>query len=134
MGNKVFDRAQSQTMNRVRLQTAISRHRIRSSYVIAFLFLSPLLALADVHWHKFGVPGSDKEAITVGRISVNIATRDERDAAFHEDNLVMTVRVPGQKARKYWFESTYGFGEIAIQGDLLLLKYGVGRGTFARVD
>jgi hypothetical protein len=51
----------------------------------------------------------------------------------------MTVRVPGQKAREYWFTSSYGFGEIAIHGDpihgdLLLLKYGVGRGTCARVE
>jgi hypothetical protein len=65
---------------------------------------------------------------------VSITTREVREAAFREDYLVMTVRVPGQKASEYWFTSSYGFGEIAVQGDVLLLKYGVGRGTFARVE
>ena len=46
----------------------------------------------------------------------------------------MTVHVPGQTSSEYWFESAYGFGEVAIHGDVLLLKYGIGRGTFVRVD
>lgn len=46
----------------------------------------------------------------------------------------MTVSVAGRKASEHWFTSSYGYGELAIQGDVLLLKYGVGRGTFAREE
>jgi hypothetical protein len=88
----------------------------------------------DVRWHKFSVSGSGQYAFTVGRVSVSIATREVPDAAFREDHLVMTVRLPGQKAREYWFASSYGLGEVAVQADVLLLKYGVGRGTSARVE
>ena len=125
-------------MNCDRLQTPlpllVSRHRMRASTLLAFLLLSPLLALADVRWHKFSVSGRDTNTITIGRTSMSITTRDVQEAAFQEDYLVITVRVPGQKASEHWFKSSYGFGEVAIQGDLLLLKYGVGRGTFVRVE
>lgn len=107
---------------------------MRTSTLLAFLFLAPMLALADVHWHKFGVSGNDTNTITIGRVSVSITTREVEEAAFRDDYLILTVRVPGQKASEYWFTSSYGFGEVAVQGDLLLLKYGVGRGTFARVE
>jgi hypothetical protein len=107
---------------------------MRVSTLLAFLLLLPMLALADVRWHKFGVSGSDTNTITIGRVSVSITTREVREAAFLEDYLVMTVRVPGQKASEYWFTSSYGSGEVAVQRDVLLLKYGVGRGTSARVE
>jgi hypothetical protein len=107
---------------------------MRLSTFIALIVLSPVLVLADLRWHKFGVSGSDKDTMTIGRVSVTVQTREVQEAAFREDYLVMTVRVPGQKATEYWFTSSYGFGGVALHGDVLLLKYGVGRGTFARVE
>jgi len=35
------------------------------SAILALMLLSPVLALADVQWHKFGVTG-DKETIPFG--------------------------------------------------------------------
>jgi hypothetical protein len=80
---------------------------MRISPVIALIVLLPSLALADVRWHKFGVSGSDKDTVTLGRISVTVQTREVQGSAFREDYLMMTVRAPGQKAIKYWFESSY---------------------------
>jgi hypothetical protein len=102
--------------------------------IALLLFVSHLSAVADVQWHKFGVSDNETVAIHIGRISVTVQTREVQGAAFREDHLVMTVRVPGQKPSEYWFSSAYGYGEVALHGDLLLLKYGVGRGTFVRVD
>jgi len=116
------------------LRQVLSRHRMRISVSIALMVLLPMLTLADPQWHKFGVSGSDKDNISIGRVSVTVQTREVHEAAFREDYLVMTVRVPGQKPSEHWFTSSYGFGEVAVHGDVLLLKYGVGRGTFARVE
>ena len=121
-------------MGRVAELGVVSRHHMRVSTLLAFLFLSSMLTLADVRWHKFGVSERDTNTITIGRASVSITTREVQETAFREDYLVMTVRVPGQEAREHWFTSSYGLGEVAIQGDLLLLKYGVGRGTSVRVE
>ena len=107
---------------------------MRISIFIALIFLSPILAFAGVQWHKFGASGSDANTFTIGRVSVSVQTRQVQEAAFRDDYLVMTVRIPGQKPSEYWFESAYGYGEVAIHGDLLLLKYGIGRGTSVRVD
>jgi len=107
---------------------------MRISISIALMVLLPMLALGDVRWHEFDVSGSDRKTITVGRMSVMVETRAVEGAAFKEDNLLITVSVPGQKKREYWFTSSYGMGAVAIHGDVLLLKYGVGRGTFARVE
>ena len=101
---------------------------------IALVILLPTLALADVRWHKFDVSGGDKNTITLGRVTVTVQTRKVQEAAFREEYLVMTVRAPGQKPSEYWFTSSYGYGEVAVHGDVLLLKYGIGRGTFARVE
>ena len=50
------------------------------------------------------------------------------------DDLLMTVKAPGQKPSQFYFTSSY-YGWIAIHENVLLLKYGVGRGTpGARVD
>jgi hypothetical protein len=112
----------------------VSRQRMRFSTLIALMFASPILAFAGVQWHKFGSSGCDANNFTIGGVLVTVQTRQVQEAAFRDDYLVMTVRVPGQKPSEYWFESAYGFGEVAIHRDLLLLKYGVGRGTFVRVD
>ena len=106
---------------------------MRIFILLALMVLSPVMALADVQWHKFGTTGS-KEAIDLGRLTVTVETQTASDAAFPGDDLILTVPILGHKTRQYNFTSAYGYGAIAIHGDILLLKYGVGRGTFARVD
>ena len=102
------------------------------------LMFCPMLASAGVQWHEFGCSPSDvypiKDTITIGRTILVVDTQTNTDSGFPGDDLILTVRSPGQKARQYYFTSTYGFGAVAIHGDILLLKYGVGRGTGARTD
>jgi hypothetical protein len=108
---------------------------MRATVFLVLLFLWPVLGLADVQWHKFFVGGEgDKQSLKIGNVSLAMETRDVRNADFKEDYLVMTVRVSGREPDEYWFTSSYGSGEVAVHGGVLLLKYGVGRGTFARVE
>jgi hypothetical protein len=108
---------------------------MRASTLLLLLFLWPALAFADVRWQKFFVGGEgDRQSLKIGRVALTVRTREVRNADFKEDHLVMTVQVGDQKPDEYWLESSYGQGEVAIDGDLLLIKYGVGRGTFARVE
>lgn len=106
--------------------------RRRAAGFLVFLLFSPLWVLAEVSWHKFD--GSEGRTIAMGLVSVSISPREVQETAFREDYLAMTVCMPDQKPSEYWFQSAYGYGEVAVQGDLLLLKYGVGRGTSVRVD
>jgi hypothetical protein len=108
---------------------------MRASTFLLLLFFWPTLAMSDVRWQKFFVGGEgDKQSLKISHVAFTFRTREVRNADFKEDYLVMTVQVADQKPDEYWFESSYGQGEVAIHGDLLLLKYGVGRGTFARVE
>lgn len=106
----------------------------RSILVLLILVvLSPLLAIADVQWHKFDSNAGDKKAFTLGRVEIIIEVRKIQTSGFLDD-LLMTVKTPGQKPRQHYFTSAYASGAVAIQGNILLLKYGVGRGTFAREE
>ncbi len=117
------------------LSRIVSRHRMRASTFLMLLVLWPALAFADVRWQKFFVGGEgDTQSLKIGQVSLTFRTREVRNADFKEDYLVMTVRRKDQKPDEYWLESSYGQGEVAVEGDILLLKYGVGRGTFARVE
>ena len=111
---------------------------MRISALLALMVLSPVLALADVQWHEFGSSPSDKypikDTITIGHMKLTIEAKTNTDSGFPGDDLILTVRIPGEKSRQYYFTSAYGYGAVAIHGDILLLKYGVGRGTFARED
>jgi len=111
---------------------SISRLRMRSS-VSLWLVLSPLFAMGDVRWHKFGTSG-DKETIVVGHVTVTVELQKVQTSGFPDD-LLMTVKIPGHNPSQFYFSSSYGFGSVAVQGSILLLKYGVGRGTAgARVE
>lgn len=113
----------------------VSRHHMRASTFLLLLLLWPALAFADVQWQKFFVGGEgDRQSLKMGHLALTFRTREVRNADFKEDHLVMTVQIADQKPDEYWFESSYGQGEVAIDGDLLLLKYGIGRGTFVRVE
>ena len=92
-----------------------------------------MLALADVQWHKFGTAG-DKETFTLGRVTVTIERQKDSPSYFPSDDLVITVRQPGRESSQLQFTSAYAFGSVAIYRNILLLKYGVGRGTTTRVD
>jgi hypothetical protein len=102
---------------------------------LALMVLWPFLASADVKWHKFAVDVGEKQTVTIGTVSMTVETRPVKGEYFPEDNLVITVRGAGRPQKQLWFSSSYGLGEVAIQDDILLLKYGVGRGTAgARVE
>ncbi len=107
---------------------------MRFLIIFALSILCPLLASADVHWHKFGIGTiSDKVTISLGHVTLTVEPQKVQTSGFPDD-LTLTVHTPGAKARQYDFTSTYGYGEVAIHGDVLLLKYGVGRGTSSRED
>ena len=111
---------------------------MRIPLFFALMVFCPILALGGVQWHEFGRAPSDvypiKDTITIGRTILIVDTQTNTDSSFPGDDLILTVRSPGKEARQYYFTSTYGFGAVAIHGDILLLKYGVGRGTGARTD
>ncbi len=106
---------------------------MRISVLLVLLVFLPMLALAAVEWHKYG--GSDKDTITLGGVTLIVEAQQTTSTGFTGDDLKITARVPYQKPTAYYFTSSYGYGAVAIHGDLLLLKYGVGRGTAgARVE
>jgi hypothetical protein len=104
---------------------------MRTRLIITLMVLWPILVIADVKWQKFAVSDQDQhgQAVTIGAVSAIIKTRSVKDAWFPEDNLILTVRGPKGAESKLWFESSYGMGAVAIHDDVILLKYGVGRGT-----
>ncbi|WP_035609402.1 hypothetical protein [Haloferula sp. BvORR071] len=86
-------------------------------------------ARADLEWHEF-----DHDAkLHIGELSVTVEGREVPDAAFKEDHLLLTVQKPGGKPHELWLNSTYASGAVAVHGNYLLVEYGIGRGTFARV-
>jgi len=108
---------------------------MRIFVLLALIVLSPLLASADVKWHAFGIGTvGDKETISVGRVTVTVELQKVQTSGF-PDGLLITVQIKGQKPSQCDFTSSYGSGSVAVQGNLLLLKYGVGTGTAgARVE
>lgn len=96
----------------------------------SLMILAPMLAIADLQWHDFGA--AKKQTITFGHATVSIESKPP-DTVFTDD-FVLTLQTPGQKARQYYFSSSYGSGSVAVYNDLLLLKYRVGGGTHAGDD
>jgi hypothetical protein len=103
--------------------------------LLLILFLWPVFAFAEIHWENFGVGGrGDHQTLKIGEVIFTFRTRDVPNSDFKEDHLLMKVQFVGHKSAEYWVESSYGQGAVAISGNLLFLKYGVGRGTFAGVE
>src|SRR5258708_2421218 len=101
---------------------------------LTLMILSPALALAGVQWHKFGATGH-KDKIVLGRVTLTIETQKNANSGFPGDDLIITAQTSGREPTQYYFTSSYGYGSVAIHGNLLLLKYGIGRGTVgARVE
>jgi hypothetical protein len=116
-------------------RAVVSRRHIRAQILLFALFLWPALAHAEIRWQKIFVGSEgDKQSLKIGNVVLKFRTQDDRNFDFKEDHLIMAVQIGSQKSDDYSFESSYGEGEVAIDADLLLLKYGVGRGTFARVE
>ena len=107
--------------------------RMRITVLLALMILSPVLVLADVQWRDFGTTGAT-DTISLGRVTITVEAQKTPNAAFPGDDLIITVRTPGRKPSRFYFTSAYGYGSVAVNGHILLLKYGVGRGTWARVD
>ena len=105
---------------------------MRTLILFTLIVLAPALCLADVQWLNFGNNG-DRETFSLGHVGITFETQqvpgDEPG-----DDLIITVHTPGRQPTTFSFNSAYGYGSVAIHGNILLLKYGVGRGTFARVD
>jgi len=116
------------------LMRGVSRHRMRAVLLLMLFAFGPAVALAGVRWHEFGRSSSDKEKITVGRISLTFERQKDSRSSFPSDDLVVTVHSQGRESSEHWFTSAYGFGSVAIYRNMLLLKCGVGRGTYVRED
>ncbi len=101
---------------------------MRFSVLLVLMVLSPLLTMADVQWHKFGSTG-DKDTIVIGHVTLIIERQQTANSGFMGDDLLITARAPGKAPSQYYFTSSYGYGSAAIHGNMLFLKYGIGRGT-----
>jgi len=117
---------------RLHLQHTIMKRRfpVCLSTLLALIILCPVMVLADVHWHEFGSFPVDKETFSIGHLGFTVERQTNSDSAFPEDDIVLTVRSPSSRCpSQYWFSSSYGFASVAVYRDILLLKYGIGRGT-----
>jgi hypothetical protein len=109
---------------------------MRRSLFLSLTFLWPLMALADVQWHEFGRSPADKETFSIGHLEFTVEQQTNSESAFQGDDLILTIRNPSTRHKnQYWFTSSYGFASVAVYRNILLLKYGIGRGTAgARVE
>src|SRR5678815_2877990 len=98
--------------------------------ILTVILLWPIVGLADVRWHEFGRSPADKETFSVGRLGFTVERQTNSGSAFPVDDLILTVRSPSSSRQsRYWFTSSYGFASVAVYRNVLLLKYGIGRGT-----
>lgn len=83
-------------------------------------------------WHDFDISSHEASVTKVDGWIVRISPRDVREAAFREDHLELAISRAESTGHGVWFSSSYGTGSFAVDGRLLFLRYGTGRGTFAR--
>ena len=109
---------------------------MRFSSAFVLMLFCPALAFADIRWHEFGRLPADIETFSIGRLGFTVQRQTNSNSDFPEDNIILSVRTPGSRdSNRYCFTSSYGFASVAIYRNLLLLKYGIGRGTAgARVE
>jgi hypothetical protein len=94
----------------------------------------PLLFGAALNWHEFGVRQGEPKVITAGKATITLMTRDMGERAFAEDHLILKAHVRGGRTIERWLDSSYGTGAVAVYESLLLVKYGIGRGTCVREE
>ena len=109
---------------------------MRLSILLALLLPCPVLASADVQWHEFGRSPAAKETFSIGHFGFAVERQRNSESGFPGDDIVLTVRSPAsRRPSQYCFTSSYGFASAAVYRNVLLLKYGIGRGTRgARVE
>lgn len=105
---------------------------MKKLFILLFLTFQPLLLTAGLKWREFDLSAGGEKRVTTGKAKITIETRATEEQTFKEDHLSLTAHVAERKGIHTWFDSSYGSGAVALHGDLLLLKYGVGRGTCAR--
>ena len=102
-------------------------------FLLALILLPSALMAADVQWHPFGESG-DKDTITINHVTLTVEPGHDANSQHPGDDLIITAQAPGQAPATYRFSSAYGYGSVAVYKNFVLLKYGVGRGNWARVD
>lgn len=90
--------------------------------------------VSGLAWHEFDINDPDSTKISIDGSDITIHRRDVADAAFKEDHLILKISSREERKDESWFTSSYGTGAIAVRGNRLFLRYGVGRGTFAREE
>jgi hypothetical protein len=90
--------------------------------------------MAQLVWHNFGVDDNPPWKKNFDGSTVEIVQREVDGSAFKEDNLILSIYRQGAAKRSIWFASSYGTGAIAMKGHWIFLRYGIGRGTFAREE
>ena len=91
-----------------------------ASLIFAIVMVHSSMALAaGVSWREFHSSGNASAVFRFGQTIVTIQNRETQEPAFREDSFLLTVRRRGQKAINYEFSSSYGFGELAVVGDIL---------------
>jgi len=102
--------------------------------LVAVMMAMPLsLALAEVQWHNFG-GGADTDKIKIGQTIILVASHSDAHSEYPQDDFMLTVRAADSTTNHFLFSSSYGYGAVAVYKNLILLKYGVGRGPATRVD
>ncbi len=91
-----------------------------------------LLLIPKPVWHDFDIGSHEASETKVDEWMVRISPREVRGAPFREDNLEISLTRKASSGRGIWFSSSYGTGSFAVDGRLVFLRYGIGRGTFAR--
>lgn len=89
---------------------------------------------AEIEWRDFEITSyEEKPQFTLRDYTCGLrAIQDpQRDRG---ESLELTVRDENMKEDAERFTSSYGMLSLAIDGDLLLLKYGIGRGTCVRTE
>lgn len=89
---------------------------------------------AEIEWRDFEITSyEEKPQFTLGDYTCGLrAIQDpQRDRG---ESLELTVRDENMKEATERFTSSYGMLSLAIDGDLLLLKFGTGRGTCVRTE
>jgi hypothetical protein len=107
---------------------------MKIALVLIILASQPVLFGAALTWHEFGLTEGKQKVITAGNATITLMTRDTGERAFAEDHLVLKAHVRGGRTIEEWLDSSYGTGAVAAYDSLLLVKYGVGRGTCAREE
>jgi hypothetical protein len=107
---------------------------MKTGILLAILMLYSPCLKAEMAWHDFDATAHVPWKIDLNGSMIEVVHRDVEDAAFKEDHLQLSFNRNGSPKCDIWFTSSYGAGSIALEGRFLFLRYGIGRGTFARED